>query len=103
MLDSYSRKVLNYLKKNGRGTYKELIRLGNNREFMADLILNLNVDGYIILVTEECNGVKYSAYEIKYKGIAALEEYNRYIMNYYPSLIISVIALLISVIGLVLK
>lgn len=101
MLDKRSRKVLKYLKKNGRASFDELLRIDKNQDFVAQMLVRLNCQEYIVCVGNMCNGKRQAVYELQEKGYGELEDYRRQAIYAYVPMLISLLALAISALSLV--
>lgn len=101
MLDKRARKVLNYIKKNGRASFDELLRLDNNQDLLAQMLVRLNYHEYIICVGNTSGEKHQAVYELQEKGYGELESYRRQAIHTYAPMIISVLALAVSVLSLV--
>lgn len=99
MLDKRSRKVLRYIKKHGQANFSELLELDHNESLVAQMLVMLNAEGYTIQVAKESDGKRQAVYELQGKGFGALEEYRRQAVYAYVPILISLLALVISILS----
>lgn len=101
MLDKRSRKVLNYIKKKGQASFDELLTLDNNQGLVAQMLARLNCQEYIVCVENTCNGKRRTVYELQEKGYGELEDYRRQAVYAYAPMLISLLALAVSILSLI--
>lgn len=99
-MDKHSRKILRHIKRKGQVSFDELLELEPNESFCAQTLVNLNMEGYIIQVGSQNGSKRQAIYELQGKGYAVLEEYTNQILIHAISIVISVCALIVSIVAL---
>lgn len=99
VLDKRSRKVLKYIERHGQASFSELIKLDRNDSLMALVLCKLHTGEYIIRVANEYEGRREAVYELQEKGYGVLEDYRRQAIYAYGPMLISLTALVISILS----
>lgn len=101
MLDRHSRKILRYIRKKGRASFDEIMNLFREKELAAYIMVKLHTNLYTICVEKKSNGKTQAVYELQDKGYAVLEDFSRHIFFSVTPIIVSICALIISVVALI--
>ena len=99
VLDKRSRKVLKYIERHGQASFSELIKLDRNDSLMTLILCKLHTGEYIIRVANEYEGRREAVYELQEKGYGVLEDYRRQAIYAYGPMLISLTALVISILS----
>lgn len=97
MLDSRSRKILKYIRKHKQASFREILKLYPNEALTADILVTLNLNRYTVQVKENKSMQQGATYELLSKGYAELEEYRYTALYNTIPLVISALALLVSI------